>query len=850
VNPSSAGERQLAGRTIERPRLTRLLDAASCQRLALVAPAGFGKTTLARQWVADRRRQGIWFRATPASTDVAALALDLGELLDQVCSGASERLRERLRTSTSPTSEAERLGNLLGDDLRDWPENAWLVIDDYQHLSAEPAAECFVDAFVSRSGIPLLVTSRSRPAWATAKHLLYGEVAEFGRSVLAMTHDEAALALPPSQQPAARAGLVALTEGWPALIGLASLVEPPFQLSGGEMPEALHAYFAEELYQGIDDDLQWNLVQLSLATTINPDLATHLFGERGSTVLEEAHDRGFLNRDGETFDLHPLLRQFLRLKLRSADPQAVLQTAESLAVWSLERSAWDECFALTKEFFLPDILNELMRLALDELLSKGRLATLEQWLEEARRQIPSEDVLLFTEIELAFRKGRWLEAESKARNLARRLPRRHPYASLTLLRAAQVAQLDDRQEEAFDLLNEASSRATTPAALRRVLWSRFISLTDLEEQDEAAQTLSKLEALPPESVEDMIRLSQAPIHFAVRWGGIREALDRHRGALDLLDKRTDPLVRTGFLQSFGTALALAAHYDEAYALAQQQLQDAESSGLRWIQSHGLELRGLAEIGMRAFGEAAATLHEARQLAEEGDDNHAKANALALLARIPLEEGDPQAALETLDLMHSPQVGSGMEGELRSIRALVLASMGQNVEARKEISASAALSMHLEARCLRNYAKAIVHLTESDPERATVALEEAVNASVTTGNADSFVTAYRAAPGILKLTGASRRLDEFLIRPLVRNDPSLAAKAGLVTRAHRANSSNGLTDREREVLALLRRGLSNRQIAQTLWITESTAKVHVRHIFDKLGVRTRTAAALLDESAED
>jgi DNA-binding CsgD family transcriptional regulator len=57
------------------------------------------------------------------------------------------------------------------------------------------------------------------------------------------------------------------------------------------------------------------------------------------------------------------------------------------------------------------------------------------------------------------------------------------------------------------------------------------------------------------------------------------------------------------------------------------------------------------------------------------------------------------------------------------------------------------------------------------------------------------------------------------------------------------SATVLTGREEEVLDLLRQGMSNREIAQILWIAPSTAKVHVRHIFEKLGVRSRTEAAL-------
>jgi DNA-binding NarL/FixJ family response regulator len=53
---------------------------------------------------------------------------------------------------------------------------------------------------------------------------------------------------------------------------------------------------------------------------------------------------------------------------------------------------------------------------------------------------------------------------------------------------------------------------------------------------------------------------------------------------------------------------------------------------------------------------------------------------------------------------------------------------------------------------------------------------------------------------------------------------------------------GLTDRERQVLALVAAGATNREIAAELFMAEKTASVHVSRILGKLGVRSRTEAA--------
>jgi DNA-binding NarL/FixJ family response regulator len=87
-----------------------------------------------------------------------------------------------------------------------------------------------------------------------------------------------------------------------------------------------------------------------------------------------------------------------------------------------------------------------------------------------------------------------------------------------------------------------------------------------------------------------------------------------------------------------------------------------------------------------------------------------------------------------------------------------------------------------------------------------------------------------------------------IRAAVRGEAPLAPKAAAALLAARSNAtfSHALTEREREVLALVASGLANKQIARRLSISEKTVKGHLTHVFQAIGVTDRTQAALWAE----
>jgi DNA-binding NarL/FixJ family response regulator len=140
-----------------------------------------------------------------------------------------------------------------------------------------------------------------------------------------------------------------------------------------------------------------------------------------------------------------------------------------------------------------------------------------------------------------------------------------------------------------------------------------------------------------------------------------------------------------------------------------------------------------------------------------------------------------------------------------------------------------------------WARAIVHLQA--PQLVPETPFAAYAAVKRMGNFDALVCAYRAFPELAKELASHGNIRGEMATLLSRaNDDALSVRLGL---AHFGPTKERLllSPREREVLGLLCDGLSNRQIADALFLSVATVKVHLRHIYEKLGVSSRTQAIL-------
>ena len=137
--------------------------------------------------------------------------------------------------------------------------------------------------------------------------------------------------------------------------------------------------------------------------------------------------------------------------------------------------------------------------------------------------------------------------------------------------------------------------------------------------------------------------------------------------------------------------------------------------------------------------------------------------------------------------------------------------------------------------------AIAAISQGHPELAVVAMTSFTQADLVHGALQAGAAGYLLKDAEADEVAAAIRA---ACRGEVHLDATIAKQLTRSLVAPGPHAVTALTDREREVLVLVAQGLSNQQIADVLVISERTARTHVSNILSKLGVASRTQAALL------
>ena len=345
---------------IERPRLTARLEAASRRRVTmLVAPAGYGKTVLARQWAELQSGRVAWCRVTPASGDVAFLAVQLDEALASVAPTLPHE-RSMVASIASVNPSAKPLGRAIVQTHAPLTRDVLLVLDEWEAAGTDEADES-MSVLLDGLDIRFLVTSRTRPRWFGPRMEAYGDGLEILAGELAMTDAEAADVLERSRAGAGRARLIQAAKGWPVVLGLAAMRRDADSGPGQLLSRTLYEFMAGELVARAAPGTQDALMLLAVTRVSDIPAAQVVLGRTCAPAIADATECGLLSvADDEALALHPLMREFLVQRFEEAGAG----TRASVLSWCrklLAASLWDEALCVVETTEDPAFAQRLSR---------------------------------------------------------------------------------------------------------------------------------------------------------------------------------------------------------------------------------------------------------------------------------------------------------------------------------------------------------------------------------------------------------------------------------------------------------------------------------------------------------
>jgi LuxR family maltose regulon positive regulatory protein len=847
---------------VSRPRLIERLNKGVTRKLTLVsAPAGFGKTTLVTEWLSGLDRLHTWLSLDEDDNDPARFFTYLLAALRKIGPNIGQAAQAMLQAPQPPPPES--FFTSLINDIAATPQPFVLVLDDYHLIQRMPIHQQL--SFLLEHQPPqmhLVIITREDPPLPLFRWRARGQTVEIRQADLKFTEEEAADFLRRVMRlelsSADVAALHRRTEGWIAGLQLAALsmrgrddVHQLVQSFAGSHRYILD-YLIEEVFQRQPADVQDFLLKTSILDRLTAPLCNAVTERDDSRDVLLALEQGNLftvplDESRQWYRYHRLFADLLRHRLD------MVCESKHVALLHAQASQWYEA-----EGFPADAVHHALassdweRAATlilnvgESMLKGGEVTTLLAWLQS----LPDEEVRARPGLCLSYSwalvlTGQMDAAESylgQAEQTAQDAP-----ALLGSIVSAQAyiarARGDDRRtielsQRALSLLPQADllSRSVVDVNLGIAHWSSG-HLT------EAEQALTEADYAAQQSGNVYARLTALCFLGTIQaaWGRLHRAAELFRQATRLGGQ--SPAVAYAHIESS----ALLYEWNDLEAAAdhlQRGIELGQRGGNVEVQIGGY--RTLARV-RQAQGDASAALaalQKAHQLAREKDvppvirarnaaghvqislaqddlatairwaeqaTEHAEASPFYPLlgltqARLLLAQNEKTAAAEQLQGWYETALREGWQFGVVEVRVL---------QALAAPTPPAALAFLADALALAQPERYVRTFVDKGEPMAAL-LQEAASQGIAPDYVAKLLAAFEAAP-------QERR----------RPEPPPPPAQPLI---------EPLSERELRVLRLVAAGLSNRDIAEALYISVNTVKTHLQRIYGKLGVSSRTAAA--------
>ena len=361
--------------------------------VSVVAPAGYGKTTLLAQW-AERNGQGFaWVSVDERDNDPKVLLTYVAEALNAI-EAVGDRVFDALASPASsvPGSVVPRLGSAFAA----MTAPVVLVLDDVHVLrNSECRAALSVLADHVPTGSRLAFAGRDEPPLRVAQLRAEGKLTEIGAGDLALTREEAASLLRAAEVALGEAGVAQLherTEGWAAGLYLAAL----YLRGGGSLPGAalsfkgggsfVSEYVESEFLARIYRHQRVFLTRSAVLERMSGPLCETLLDLPGSgaTLADLARSNLLLvplDRHGDWYRYHQLFRDMLLAELGRLEPGLLPALRQRAADWCLRNDLREEALEYSMAAGDVDTAAQLMANLWEPTYQQGRIATLQWWFQ-------------------------------------------------------------------------------------------------------------------------------------------------------------------------------------------------------------------------------------------------------------------------------------------------------------------------------------------------------------------------------------------------------------------------------------------------------------------------------------
>jgi non-specific serine/threonine protein kinase len=282
--------------------------------------------------------------------------------------------------------------------------------------------------------------------------------------------------------------------------------------------------------------------------------------------------------------------------------------------------------------------------------------------------------------------------------------------------------------------------------------------------------------------------------------------------------------------------------------AQDLLDAALNLGNTWAAIRGLETMGASAASQGDYSQAAAYLEEGVRLARREGDDWSLSRCLVTLGDVERSRGDYARAARLYVESQVLFAGIGLGTDPSVLHNLGYVALAEGDRRRGATSFLSALALFRRIGDRRGAAECIIGiggvLAAGGEASAAVQLFAAGEAALASMHSQLWPANRRDYDRWLG--HARARLSEESFADAWSRGSSLSLEEAIASASKTAvpteRGASELTSREREVAALLARGLSNREIGHALVVTEKTAANHVQRVLDKLGVHSRTQLA--------